>query len=147
MPLILPSTLRSVFSDPGSRFDGRCIAAGRRFRADAQGGAQTHEDALKTPVGKFIQDVGDRAIAAIADKSLTVEQRSDKFRKILQDSFDLMTIGRFVIGRSWNAATPAQQTEYMRLFRGSGDQDLWRPHDALYRRRLQGDGRAARIRA
>jgi phospholipid transport system substrate-binding protein len=35
---------------------------------------------------------------------------------MLQTSFDLPTIGRFVIGRSWNAATPAQQQEYMRLF-------------------------------
>jgi phospholipid transport system substrate-binding protein len=34
----------------------------------------------------------------------------------LRDSFDLKTIGRFVIGRSWNAATPDQQKEYTSLF-------------------------------
>ena len=76
----------------------------------------THDGAIKTPVGKFVQNLGDTAIAAIADKSISKEQRSDKFRDILRNSFDLMTIGRFVIGRSWNAATPDQQKEYTRLF-------------------------------
>ena len=78
--------------------------------------ARTHDEAVKVPAGKFIQDLGDRAIGAIADKSITVEQRSDKFRQILSDSFDLKTIGRFVIGRTWNTATPEQQKEYMHLF-------------------------------
>jgi phospholipid transport system substrate-binding protein len=68
------------------------------------------------PVAKFVQDIGNRAIAICADKSLSAEQRGGKFRQILRDSFDLMTIGRFVIGRSWNAASPQQQQEYMHLF-------------------------------
>ncbi|HEU0117650.1 MAG TPA: ABC transporter substrate-binding protein [Alphaproteobacteria bacterium] len=79
-------------------------------------GATGHDAAVKTPVGKFIQQLGDRAIAVIANKSITIDQRSDKFRNILQDSFDLPTIGRFVIGRTWNTATPEQQQEYMKLF-------------------------------
>jgi phospholipid transport system substrate-binding protein len=78
--------------------------------------ARTHDEALKVPAGKFVQDLGDRAIAAIADKNVTLTQRSDKFRQILSDSFDLKTIGRFVIGRNWNTATPEQQKEYMHLF-------------------------------
>lgn len=83
---------------------------------DASDTAQTHDQAIKTPAGKFVQNLGDRAIAVIANKNLGKTQRDDKFRQILQDSFDLHTIGRFVIGRSWNAATPAQQQEYMKLF-------------------------------
>jgi len=78
--------------------------------------AQTHDEALRTPTGKFIQDLGDRAIAVIANKALSQDQRRDKFRDILRTSFDLPTIGRFVIGRSWNAETPDQQKEYMHLF-------------------------------
>jgi len=78
--------------------------------------AQGHEQAVKLPAGKFVQDLGDRAIAVIADQDLSRDQRSDKFRQILQDSFDLLTIGRFVIGRSWNSATQDEQKEYMHLF-------------------------------
>jgi len=78
--------------------------------------AQNHAQAVATPVGKFIQGLGDQAITVIADKGLNQDQRSEKFREMLRVSFDLPTIGRFVIGRSWNAATPAQQQEYMKLF-------------------------------
>jgi phospholipid transport system substrate-binding protein len=83
---------------------------------DAAAGHESHEDSVKTPVGQFIQALGDRAIGVIANKTMSADQRAEAFRKILRDSFDLMTIGRFVIGRSWNAATPDQQQEYMKLF-------------------------------
>jgi len=86
------------------------------FAATAEPSAQTHEQALATPVGKFIQSLGDEAIAVIANKNLSQDQRSEQFRHMLSASFDLPTIGRFVIGRSWNAATSAQQQEYMKLF-------------------------------
>ncbi|MGB9152118.1 MAG: ABC transporter substrate-binding protein [Alphaproteobacteria bacterium] len=86
------------------------------FAADAPA-TSVHEQAVQTPVGKFVQDVGDRAIKIIADKKLSTEQRNSAFSKVLTDSFDLKTIGRFVIGRTWNAATPDQQSEYMSLFK------------------------------
>jgi phospholipid transport system substrate-binding protein len=78
--------------------------------------AQTHEQAVANPAGKFVQDLGEEAIAVIANKNMNQDQRSERFRQMLQASFDLPTIGRFVIGRSWNAATSAQQQEYMKLF-------------------------------
>lgn len=74
------------------------------------------EAAKATPQGKFVQALGDRAIAILADKTITAEQRSAQFRQMLGDSFDLPTIGRFVIGQSWRSATPEQQKEYMDLF-------------------------------
>jgi phospholipid transport system substrate-binding protein len=78
--------------------------------------ANTPEDALKAPAGRFVQDLGDRAIAQITDKNLTPEQRNTRYRDILLSSFDMKTIGHFVIGRAWNAATPDQQQEYLKLF-------------------------------
>ncbi len=36
---------------------------------------------------------------------------------MLSEDFDIKTIGRFVIGRAWLSATPAQQAEYMDLFK------------------------------
>jgi len=78
--------------------------------------ASNHETAVLTPAGRFIQNLGDRAIAILADKEISAEQRNEKFRQMMNESFDLFTIGRFVIGRNWHAATPEQQKEYMRLF-------------------------------
>jgi phospholipid transport system substrate-binding protein len=85
-------------------------------QTDAAPATQNHEQAMTTAPGKFIQDLGDQAISVIANKDLSQDQRSDHFRQMLRSSFDLATIGRFVIGRSWNAATSDQQQEYMHLF-------------------------------
>ncbi len=74
------------------------------------------EQAQQTPAGKFIQDLGNNAIAIIKDKSLTQDQRDSKYRDLLHAAFDLPTIGHFVIGRAWNTATPEQQQEYQKLF-------------------------------
>jgi phospholipid transport system substrate-binding protein len=111
------ATLRSAFLVVALMTTGAGLLIPSLVYADAEAPAvTTHAAAVKTPAGKFVQDLGDTAIAVIADKSITAPQRNDKFRDILRNSFDLMTIGRFVIGRSWNAATPDQQQEYMRLF-------------------------------
>ncbi len=75
-----------------------------------------HEQARKDPSGKFVEDLGNRAIKIMADKTINSTVRKEQFRQILKDSFDLKTIGRFVIGRSWNTATPEQQAEYIKLF-------------------------------
>jgi len=74
-------------------------------------------DAPLSPEAAFIQSLGDKAIAILADKALTPEERSRQFREMLSHSFDLPVIARFVLGRnSWAAATPEQQKEYMGLF-------------------------------
>jgi phospholipid transport system substrate-binding protein len=73
-------------------------------------------EAQQSPPAKFIQNLGNRAITVIANKSLTPEQREEQYRQILRDSFDLQTIGRFALGNNWNMATPQQQQEYMKLF-------------------------------
>jgi phospholipid transport system substrate-binding protein len=93
------------------------LAAPLPAMADDAPAAQAQTQSTQTPVAKFIQTLGDRAIAIIANKQLPITQRDAQFSKILSDSFDLKTIGRFVIGRTWNAATPQQQTEYMDLFK------------------------------
>ncbi len=86
--------------------------------------AVAQESAAKTEAvvelseqAKFIQSLGDRAIAILANKDSSPEERNTQFRNMLRETFDLPTIARFVIGRSsWATATPEQQKEYMDLF-------------------------------
>lgn len=64
----------------------------------------------------FIQMLGNKTIATFADKSLSREQAVERFRTLLHDGFDVPYIGRWVLGRYWNQATPAEQAEYQKLF-------------------------------
>ena len=58
-----------------------------------------------------------KGVSFLGDTSLNDEQRAAEFRKLLNDNFDMAAIGRFALGRNWKVATPAQQTEYQKLFK------------------------------
>lgn len=68
------------------------------------------------PAGKFIEELGNQAINVVADKSLAQNERTAKYHDLLRSSFDMQTIGHFVLGRAWNSATQAQRDEYLKLF-------------------------------
>jgi phospholipid transport system substrate-binding protein len=74
------------------------------------------DQSQQTPAGKFIQDLGDHAIAIVRNKSLTSDQRAAQYKAMLNNAFDLQTIGRFVLGRAYISAPPEQQQEFMKLF-------------------------------
>lgn len=65
----------------------------------------------------FINNMAQQGIGFLADQSLSEEQRKAEFRKLLNSSFDMATIGRFALGKNWKTATPAQQAEYQKLFK------------------------------
>jgi phospholipid transport system substrate-binding protein len=67
--------------------------------------------------GKFIQGIGDKALATLADKSIPPEKAATIFEGILQNSFDLNLLGKFALGsNAWREATPQQKQEYLKLF-------------------------------
>ncbi len=78
-------------------------------------GAGTAQSARVGP-GAFVQALGDGAIAVIKEPGSSPARRKRHFRELLSENFDLDTIGRFVLGRHWRAATPAQRREYGMLF-------------------------------
>jgi len=65
----------------------------------------------------FIQNLGDTALSILAEKNRLPEEKNASFQDLMHVSFDLPTIGRFVIGRNaWNGATAEEQQEYLGLF-------------------------------
>jgi phospholipid transport system substrate-binding protein len=72
--------------------------------------------ATTAPQTVFVDRLGQQALSVLADKSLQREEALVKFKTILNSNFDVNTIGRFVLGRYWKVATPAEQTEYTKLF-------------------------------
>jgi len=79
------------------------------------GGALPVAPASAADPASFIQNLGDEALAQLAG-DVTPEQRDANFRRLFNDNFDVPAIGRFVLGRYWNSATPAERAEFLKLF-------------------------------
>ena len=73
--------------------------------------------AARVEPGAFVQALGDKTIDVIKEPESSPGQRKRHVRALLSEYFDLDTIGHFVLGRHWRAATPAQQRQYVTLFR------------------------------
>ena len=65
---------------------------------------------------ELIRRLGEQAIAALGAPGASLEAREARFRGLLSEGFDLAFIGRFVLGRYWREATPAQRNVYLALF-------------------------------
>ncbi|WP_435640876.1 MlaC/ttg2D family ABC transporter substrate-binding protein [Micavibrio aeruginosavorus] len=65
----------------------------------------------------FVGSMAGRAIGFLGDASLSQQQKRASFRKLLEDSFDMATIGRFALGTYWRSASEAQRVEYQKQFK------------------------------
>ncbi|MDY0029764.1 MAG: ABC transporter substrate-binding protein [Pseudobdellovibrionaceae bacterium] len=65
----------------------------------------------------FVKSTAEKGLTFLSDPESSQDQKKREFKKLLDNSFDLDTIGRFVLGKYWNSATPDQQKEYNSLFR------------------------------
>jgi phospholipid transport system substrate-binding protein len=63
----------------------------------------------------FITQLGKETVAVLQQKDAP-PQKAAKVEDILRRGFDFPTIGRFVLGRYWNSATPQQRDEYIKVF-------------------------------
>ena len=81
-------------------------------------GQSSPADANSTLDGarKFIEELASQATKSLGDKAITSEERQKRFQSLLVEHFDVPTIGRWVLGKHWRKATPAQRRRYMRLF-------------------------------
>lgn len=65
----------------------------------------------------FISNLADRGVGFLGNAALSQEDKSTEFAKLLNQSFDLETIGKFALGRYWKTASSEQQKEYQKLFK------------------------------
>ncbi|MBE0532187.1 MAG: ABC transporter substrate-binding protein [Rhodospirillales bacterium] len=65
---------------------------------------------------QFIASLADRAIQALTTADTPRAERIRRFRTLFNDHFAVEDIGKWVLGRYWSRATPAEQKEYLRLF-------------------------------
>ncbi|MDA0231770.1 MAG: ABC transporter substrate-binding protein [Proteobacteria bacterium] len=79
--------------------------------------ASVPANANDTEASKFILSLGESALRVLRDKeNTTFSEREFAFRQILVEGFHINTISRFVLGRHWRSATPAQRIDYTDVF-------------------------------
>lgn len=64
----------------------------------------------------FAQNLGNTAIARLTDPALGEAARVARMRKLLEDSFDVAAVSRFVLGPWVRRTTPAQLKEFETLY-------------------------------
>lgn len=65
---------------------------------------------------QFIKSMGEKAINELTGPNVTEAERQERFRQLFTESFDVPTIGKFVLGRYWRTATDAERAEFLKLF-------------------------------
>ncbi|MFQ5473949.1 MAG: phospholipid-binding protein MlaC, partial [Dehalococcoidia bacterium] len=68
------------------------------------------------PAASFLDSVRQRAIDRLTDDSISEADREATFRGLLNEAFDIPTIGRFVVGRYWRSADEAQRHAFLEVF-------------------------------
>jgi phospholipid transport system substrate-binding protein len=79
------------------------------------GGMPSPAQASAESARAFITELGKETVATL-QRSGSATQKAAKMEDILRRGFDFQTIGRFVLGRYWNTATPQQREEYLKVF-------------------------------
>jgi len=64
----------------------------------------------------FIKRLGDTALMSLTQTKISRAERETRVRKILQDNFDVKTIGKFALGTYWREASDKEKAEYTKLF-------------------------------
>ena len=65
----------------------------------------------------FVQSLTQNGIENIINANISQAEKTKRFEKIFNESFDLDFIGKFVLGKYWKQATPAQQKEFLAAYK------------------------------
>jgi phospholipid transport system substrate-binding protein len=68
-----------------------------------------------TPAVAFMNRLWSSAVLLL-NKQTPAAERQARFRQLFRNDFDCAGIARFVLGRYWRSATPAEQKEFLKLF-------------------------------
>jgi phospholipid transport system substrate-binding protein len=72
-------------------------------------------DARADRASSFITESGN-ALVAVIDSSMALPEKRTRVAEILRKAVDVRSVGQFVLGRHWRAASEAQRTEFLSLF-------------------------------
>lgn len=73
--------------------------------------------AEEADAGRFLVALSEKAIAQLSDQSIAESERRLRFRTLLDQNFDMPTIGRFVLGAYGRRGTPEDRAAFLEAFR------------------------------
>ena len=66
---------------------------------------------------KFVEKVTSDGIEQIINANVSQAEKDKRFEKLFNSALDLDLIGKFVLGRNWRTATPAQRKAFIQVYR------------------------------
>lgn len=93
-------------------FRAAVVAAVATLAAPA--GAQAQDNAKDA--GEFMMSLNKVTVDLFTNTSLDDQEKEKRFRALALKSFDIPKISKFVLGRNWRKATPAQRDEFIEIF-------------------------------
>lgn len=66
---------------------------------------------------KFVEKVTSDGIEQIINANVPQAEKDKRFEKLFNSALDLDFIGKFVLGRNWRTATPAQRKAFIQVYR------------------------------
>lgn len=74
-------------------------------------------DINKDAAVQMVKNVTKEGIEQIINSNSSAEEKDRVFRKLFTENLDLDFIGKYVLGRYWRTATPAQKKEFIELYK------------------------------
>ena len=66
---------------------------------------------------KFVEKVTSDGIEQIINANVSQAEKAKRYEKLFNSALDLDFIGKFVLGRNWRTATPAQRKAFIQVYR------------------------------
>ena len=68
-------------------------------------------------IEEFVDTMSKRSQSIVNNEKLTEKQRQEEYKNFASDIVDANWVAKFVLGRNWRDLTPAQQQEFLELYR------------------------------
>lgn len=84
--------------------------------AEDDRGSKAEVESTTASEKDFVQKVGNEIVKILADRNSNIDERRERFRKVLRENFDIKSIGKFVLGRYWRTISDDQKSQFLKLF-------------------------------
>jgi len=117
----IPLRARVEFTRSGVTLAGRVIGISRRLVlvlgfALLTAGMPLEPALAAGEATTVVIDFGNRALQMLNDPQLSPAERQKRFAALLDQDFDFVKTGRFVLGRYWQSATDQEKQEFAPVF-------------------------------